>query len=91
MLKGRSLTLKEKYSVRAIDPKYAPVKGNREPESRCCTERLSDRWMLVDDIAIPYAIGPIMTAQEARNSTDPIVHLRTSIVSAGQNGRRKNR
>jgi hypothetical protein len=29
---------------------------------------------------IPYAIGPIITAKDARNNADPIVHLRTCNV-----------
>jgi hypothetical protein len=34
------LTPTEKYIVRAIEPKYAPVNGNRGPDSRCCTMKL---------------------------------------------------
>jgi hypothetical protein len=26
-------------------------------------------------IDVPYAMGPIITAHDARNNTDPIVHL----------------
>jgi hypothetical protein len=33
------LTPMEKYRVKAIDPKYAAVKGKREAEKRCCTAR----------------------------------------------------
>ena len=52
------------YSVSAIDPKYTPVKGNRGPEIRC----------------LAYVIGPIRTAHEARNRTEPKDHLWTHRV-----------
>jgi hypothetical protein len=31
-----------------------------------------------DQKDIPYAIGPIITAKEARNKADPIVHLKVA-------------
>lgn len=56
------LTPMEKYSVKAIEPKYAAVKGSRGPESKCWT----------------YWTGPMRTANDARKSTDPTDHLVTT-------------
>ena len=56
---GSRLTFTAEYNVSAIDPKYTPVKGNRGPDIRC----------------LAYVIGPIKTAQEARNKTEPKDHL----------------
>jgi hypothetical protein len=44
-----------KYSVSAIDPKYAAVKGRRGVDIKC----------------VAYAQGPIMAAHEARNKAEP--------------------
>ena len=52
-------TLMAKKSVKAIEPKYAAEKGSRGPEIRC----------------FAYVTGPMRTAHEARNSTDPKDHL----------------
>lgn len=46
-------------NVKVMDPKYAAVNGSRGPERRC--------WI--------YAMGPIKTAQDAKNSKEPIDHL----------------
>ena len=56
------LTPTAKYNVKAIEPKYAAVKGSRGPETRC----------------FAYVIGPISTAHEAKNRTEPMDHLRAS-------------
>ncbi len=52
--------------VSVIDPKYAAVNGSRGPEIRCCA----------------YCIGPIKTAQEAKNSIEPMDHLEQTPASA---------
>lgn len=49
-----------KNKVSAMELKYAAVKGSRDPEIRC----------------LAYVTGPIKTAHEAKNSTDPKDHLR---------------
>lgn len=77
------LTPSEKYSVSAMVPKYAAVNGSRGPEVRCCTggagQRLI-RWRPEEvEACLPYCIGPIMTAHEAKKSTEPMVHLRKEI------------
>lgn len=56
---GRELTPTAKYSVSAIDPKYAAVNGSRGPENRC----------------LAYWMGPMRTAHDARNSAEPTDHL----------------
>ena len=57
---GVRRTLIAKNKVSAMEPKYAAVKGSRGPEIRC----------------LAYVTGPINTAHEAKNSTDPKDHLR---------------
>ncbi len=52
-------TLRAKNNVSPMEPKYAAVKGSRGVDMRC--------WA--------YVIGPIKTAHDAKNSTEPIVHL----------------
>lgn len=42
--KGRRLTPREEYNVSAIEPKYAAVNGNREPEKRCWTGSNADQY-----------------------------------------------
>ena len=32
-------------------------------------------------IDLPYVMGPIITAHDARNNTDPIVHLNVNVSS----------
>lgn len=54
------LTLMAKTRVIVMDPKYAAVNGSRGPEIRCCA----------------YTRGPIKTAQDAKNSIEPIDHLK---------------
>lgn len=49
----------EKYRVRAIEPKYAAVKG-----SRCCDMR-----------CLAYGIGPLSIAHDDRKRSEPTVHL----------------
>ena len=48
-----------KNNVKPIELKYAAEKGSRGPEIRC----------------FAYVIGPIRTAHDAKNSTDPKDHL----------------
>ena len=55
-----------KKSVKPIEPKYAAEKGSRGPEIRC----------------FAYVAGPMRTAHEAKNSTDPKVHLRMMSAQA---------
>lgn len=52
-------TLMAKNNVSPMEPKYAAVNGSRGVEMRC--------WA--------YVTGPIRTAQDAKNSTEPMVHL----------------
>ena len=52
-------TLMAKNNVNPIEPKYAAVNGSRGVEMRC--------WA--------YVTGPINTAHDAKNSTEPMVHL----------------
>lgn len=49
----------EKYKVNPIEPKYAAENGSRGAERRC----------------FAYVTGPIRTAHETRNRTEPKVHL----------------
>lgn len=46
-------------SVKRIEPKYTSVKGSRGPDTRC----------------LAYVYGPIKTAHEAMNRTEPDDHL----------------
>lgn len=55
----KQLTPMAENRVIPIDPKYTAVNGSRGSEIRC----------------LMYTTGPIMTAQEARKSTEPIDHL----------------
>lgn len=48
-----------KKRVKPIEPKYAAEKGSRGPEIRC----------------FAYVTGPMRTAHEAKNSTEPKDHL----------------
>jgi hypothetical protein len=61
------LTPIAKYSVSAIEPKYAAVKGRRGPETRC----------------FAYTQGPMRTAHESRKRSDPTDHLigKTGLIS----------
>ena len=52
--------------VMKIEPKYMAVKGNRGPETRC----------------LAYVIGPIRTAHDVKNKTEPNVHLKEMQSSA---------
>lgn len=49
---------REKYSVMAMEPKYAAVNGRRGVEARC----------------VRYVTGPVIAAHEARKRTEPSVH-----------------
>lgn len=53
------LTPMAENNVIPIEPKYAAVKGSRASERRC----------------LMYTTGPIMTAHDAKKSTEPIDHL----------------
>lgn len=55
----KQLTPMAENNVIPIEPKYAAVKGSRGSERRC----------------LMYTTGPIRTAHDAKNSTEPIDHL----------------
>ncbi len=57
--KEKRLTLIAKNRVSAMEVKYAAVKGNRGPAKRC----------------FRYVNGPIRTAHDAKNKTEPMDHL----------------
>lgn len=48
-----------KNKVNPMEPKYAAEKGSRGPDARC----------------LVYVSGPIKTAHEARNRSEPKDHL----------------
>lgn len=50
--------------VMKMEPKYMAVKGSRGPETRC----------------LAYVIGPIRTAHDVKNRTEPNVHLRKNAI-----------
>lgn len=62
--KGIIRTFIAEKRVRPIAPKYTAVKGSRGPEIRC----------------FAYVNGPIRTAHEARNRTEPKDHLCRSLM-----------
>lgn len=54
-----------KNSVSPMEVKYAAVKGSRGPERRCRA----------------YWMGPIKTAQDAKNNTEPMDHLENTTAT----------